>query len=41
VLNPKAWADVPNGQWGLPSENLNLARIWRREAFSAVIRVKF
>jgi hypothetical protein len=54
VLNPKAWADVPNGQWGnstpyyndyrgqrLPSENLNLARIWRREALSVEFRVEF
>jgi hypothetical protein len=54
VLNPKAWQDVPNGQWGystpyyndyrgqrLPSENLNLARIWRREAVSVEFRVEF
>jgi hypothetical protein len=54
VLNSKAWADVPNGQWGystpyyndyrgqrLPSENLNLARIWNREKFNVEFRVEF
>jgi hypothetical protein len=54
VLNPKAWADVPNGQWGYsapyyndyrtqrqPSENLNLARIWKREKFSVEFRAEF
>jgi hypothetical protein len=54
VLNPKAWQDVPNGQWGFsapyyndyryerfPSENLNLARVWRREGFSLQFRGEF
>lgn len=54
VLNPKAWADVPNGQWGYstpyyndyrgqrqPSENMNLARLWRREKFNVEFRVEF
>jgi len=54
VLNPKAWADVPNGQWGYsapyyndyrtqrqPSENLNLARIWKREKFNVEFRAEF
>jgi len=54
TLNPKAWQDVPNGQWGFsapyyndyryerfPSENLNLARVWRREGFSLEFRGEF
>jgi hypothetical protein len=54
VLNPKAWQDVPNGQWGnstpyyndyryerFPSENMNLARIWKREKFSLEFRGEF
>jgi hypothetical protein len=54
VLNPKAWQDVPNGQWGtsapyyndyrgerFPSENMNLARIWKRETWSLEFRGEF
>jgi hypothetical protein len=54
VLNPAAWQDVPNGQWGnstpyyndyryerFPSENMNLARIWKREKFSLEFRGEF
>jgi hypothetical protein len=54
TLNPKAWQDVPNGQWGFstpfyndyryerfPSENLNLARVWRREGYSVEFRGEF
>jgi hypothetical protein len=54
VLNPKAWQDVPNGQWGnstpfyndyryerFPSENMNVARIWRRESYSLEFRAEF
>jgi len=54
ALNPKAWQDVPNGQWGnstpyyndyryerFPSENMNLARVWRRESYSLEFRAEF